>query len=404
MSGKKSVEKTSNKPKRATNNTHSLSLFVRFFPLFFALSSSSFIFPFLCALIGSRIECGANFSNCVLDVFFSHHSFTPLSPSKYTKKTDTKCSQQEMHAMRPTLTPTYSSALTFLASLFCIAFGFIARDSAREIVELHARYDEACKEGFFDSENPPQTEEEYLRSTGNGTTCVVSLGEAPEYIKAPAYVYYGVSSMYQNHRRFVRSRSNEQLMGQRENGGDVCDPKRTTIDGEDINPCGLAAWSTFNDTFAVNVDGQPRAVSTKDISWKGDRKFKFANYVAKNVNEDPATRGGKKIEGTVQEDEHFIVWMRTASTKTFRKLWGVIETDIDKGQEITVNVTNLYNSYAFGGEKRVYLSTTTWLGGKNHAFAMYNIVVGFLLLISSVVLAVLGVGFGRKPKLPEKRL
>merc|ERR1712224_1172640 len=35
---------------------------------------------------------------------------------------------------------------------------------------------------------------------------------------------------------------------------------------------------------------------------------------------------------------------------------------------------------------------TTWLGGKNHAFAMYNIVVGFLLLISSVGLAVLGVG------------
>lgn len=317
--------------------------------------------------------------------------------------TDTKCSQQEMHAMRPTLTPTYSSALTFLASIFCIAFGFIARDSAKEIIELHARYDEACKEGFFVSENP-QTEEEYLRSTGNGTTCVVSLGEAPEYIKAPAYVYYGVSSMYQNHRRFVRSRSNEQLMGQRENGGDVCDPKRTTIGGEDINPCGLAAWSTFNDTFAVNVDGQPRTVSTKDISWKGDRKFKFANYMAKNVNDDPVTRGGKKIEGTVQEDEHFIVWMRTASTKTFRKLWGVIETDIDKGQEITVNVTNLYNSYAFGGEKRVYLSTTTWLGGKNHAFAMYNIVVGFLLLISSVGLAVLGVGFGREPKLPEKRL
>ena len=128
----------------------------------------------------------------------------PLSFFYTEKKTDTKCSQQEMHAMRPTLTLTYSSALTFLASLFCIAFD-LSRRSAREIVELHARYDEACKEGFIVSENP-QTEEEYLRSTGNGTTCVVSLGEAPEYIKAPAYVYYGVSSMYQNHRRFVRSR------------------------------------------------------------------------------------------------------------------------------------------------------------------------------------------------------
>ena len=68
-----------------------------------------------------------------------------------------------------------------------------------------------------------------------------------------------------------------------------------------------------------------------------------------------------------------------------------------------MNVTNLYNSYAFGGEKSVYLSTTTWLGGKNHAFALYNIVVGFLLLVSSVALGVLGVAF-REPKLPEKRL
>ena len=324
--------------------------------------------------------------------------------------TDTKCSQQEMYAMRPTLTPSYSSVLLLLASLFCISFGFIAYENAKEIVQLDARYDEACKkDGFFTSSlssssagGESLSDEELMHSTGTGTTCTVSLGVAPEYIKAPIYIYYGISSMYQNHRRFVRSRSNEQLMGQTESGSDMCDPKNT-VDGQKMNPCGLAAWSTFNDTFAVNVDGQPRAVSDKDISWKGDREFKFANYLPTRVNVDPATRGGKEIEGTVQEDEHFIVWMRTASTKTFRKLWGVIETDIEKGQEITVDVTNLYNSYAFGGEKRVYLSTTTWLGGRNHAFALYNIVVGFLLLISSVLLGIFGVVF-REKKLPEKRL
>jgi hypothetical protein len=320
---------------------------------------------------------------------------------KSNKPKYTKCSQQEMRAMRPTLTPTYSSLLLLLASLFCISFGFIAHEKSKEIAELEARYDDRCREGFFGA-SEPTSEEDLLRSTGSGTTCRVSLGAASEDMKAPIYVYYGISSMYQNHRRFVRSRSNEQLMGQTESGGVTCDPKNM-VNGEKINPCGLAAWSTFNDTFTVNVDGLPRAVSDKDISWKGDREFKFANYVPTHVNDDPATRGGKQIEGTVQEDEHFIVWMRTASTKSFRKLWGVIETDIERGQEITVDVTNLYNSYAFGGEKSVYLSTTTWLGGKNHAFALYNIVVGFLLLVSSVALGVLGVAF-REPKLPEKRL
>ena len=111
---------------------------------------------------------------------------------------------------------------------------------------------------------------------------------------------------------------------------------------EKMNPCGLAAWSTFNDTFAVNVDGQPRAVSDKDISWKeADREFKFANYLPTRVNDDPATRGGKEIEGTVQEDEHFIVWMRTASTKTFRKLWESSRRISRKNERITVGVTNL---------------------------------------------------------------
>jgi hypothetical protein len=273
-------------------------------------------------------------------------------------------------------------------------------ESNREIVEMRARYDEECRDGYFSEREV--TEGEMMYNGGTGTNCTVSLGVAGETIRAPIYVYYGVSRMYQNHRRFVRSRSVEQLMGQTENGGIFCDPKTVTKDGKKINPCGLAAWSYFNDSFAINVDGVKKEISSKDISWKGDREFKFANYLPVGVNDDPATRGGREIQGTVQNDEHFIVWMRTASTKTFRKLWGVIEEDIPKGSEITVDVTNLYNSYAFDGEKKIYISTTTWLGGKNEAFAIYNIAVGFLLFAVSIMFLVLGCVF-KQPKLPEKR-
>jgi len=31
------------------------------------------------------------------------------------------------------------------------------------------------------------------------------------------------------------------------------------------------------------------------------------------------------------ENEHFIVWMRTAGLSTFRKLWGKIEEDLKTG-------------------------------------------------------------------------
>lgn len=40
------------------------------------------------------------------------------------------------------------------------------------------------------------------------------------------------------------------------------------------------------------------------------------------------------------EDEHFIVWMRTAALPTFRKLYGKIETKVSAGDTLTFNITN----------------------------------------------------------------
>ena len=39
-------------------------------------------------------------------------------------------------------------------------------------------------------------------------------------------------------------------------------------------------------------------------------------------------RGGKAISGSLQSDEHFIVWMRTAAMPHFRKPWGIIQTKV----------------------------------------------------------------------------
>jgi hypothetical protein len=86
-------------------------------------------------------------------------------------------------------------------------------------------------------------------------------------IQAPVYVYYQLDNFYQNHRRYVKSRSNSQLMG---NWLDVdqlddCDPiKRNKDVGRELSisgakldedapafPCGLVAKSYFNDTFTL---------------------------------------------------------------------------------------------------------------------------------------------------------
>lgn len=64
------------------------------------------------------------------------------------------------------------------------------------------------------------------------------------------------------------------------------------------------------------------------------------------------------------EDEHFIVWMRTAAFPNFRKLWGKIEDDLDKGN-YSVQIASLYDANSYDGEKWIVLSTVNSLGGDN---------------------------------------
>ena len=63
-------------------------------------------------------------------------------------------------------------------------------------------------------------------------------------------MYYGLSNYYQNHRRYVKSRDDEQLLGNIINPDDLnndCDPYKTEEQTDKgYAPCGAIANSLFN--------------------------------------------------------------------------------------------------------------------------------------------------------------
>ena len=251
-----------------------------------------------------------------------------------------------------------------------IVIGIIILILSNQIKEIEIRYD-----------NKPECE--------IGSTCDINFSIEEEMPKN-VFVYYRMKNFYQNHRRYIKSKSNKQLKGnwlQENDIDDDCDPiilnkdlyegilglNHTPLDPEGVaHPCGLIAKSFFNDSFELKkVDSAPINIYEEGIAWSIDKK-KFKN----SENRDK--------QWLDVESERFMVWMRPASLPDFRKPWGKITTDLKKGNYV-LTVTNNYQVKSFDGEKYFILSTVNALGGKNYFLAILYFVVGGISIVAGIL-------------------
>lgn len=79
-------------------------------------------------------------------------------------------------------------------------------------------------------------------------TCSIRFS-VPIELKAPIFLYYRLTNFYQNHRKYVKSLSYNQLHGDVITPAEAaasCSPVAVNENGQIYYPCGLIANSMFN--------------------------------------------------------------------------------------------------------------------------------------------------------------
>lgn len=230
-------------------------------------------------------------------------------------------------------------------------------------------------------------------------------------MKSDIMVYYKVNNYYQNNRRYISSKSYDQLYGENITLDDMikrhdCDPIITNkdmginesvfnkpLDEKELAiPCGLMAKSfkLFNNSYIFEYIKGPNfnensdniiEVNTTNIARKFDRK-KYNNSF--NI----------KKQWLDLKDEHFMVWMRPSPFANFSKLYGRINQDIEKGNviKVTMQPGKYFNKEEYiksGANLSIILTTTNYFGGENKelsysfaGFGLLCIIFGILFIVA----------------------
>lgn len=99
--------------------------------------------------------------------------------------------------------------------------------------------------------------------------------------------------------RYVKSRSDQQLRDPKEESStSACKPE-DIANGRAIVPCGLIAWSLFNDTYSFSYKNKNLTVNKKGIAWKSDREHKFGKHVLPKNFQNGSIIGGAHLNESI---------------------------------------------------------------------------------------------------------
>ncbi|KAI8366112.1 CDC50/LEM3 family [Radiomyces spectabilis] len=355
-----------------------------------------------------------------------------MSELKSRKPANTAFKQQRLKAWQPLLTPKTVLPTLFAAGIIFAPLGGLflyESDTVNEIIidytgcidhtgTTPATLDDKFYSYKFTSENTTVIRAPTYQLTNsttylnnqtlpNGETvprCIIQFS-IPMPMNAPIYLYYKLTNFYQNHRKYVKSLSYNQLHGDMMTQVDAnssCYPVGVDPAGKIFYPCGLIANSMFNDSFTGlkllnprggDGDDIPYAFSEKGIAWPSDRS-RFGKTSLPLDQIVPPPNWVKRYPNGVysadnifnpQEDEHFQVWMRISWFPTFRKLYSKYEGETMQAGTYEIQVDMNYDIRAYGGTKSIVITGTSFLGNRNPFMGLSYIIMGCICALLGVV-------------------
>jgi len=218
---------------------------------------------------------------------------------------------------------------------------------------------------------------------------------------------------------------------------DNCKPFDRDDAGVKYVPCGAVANNMFNDEITLKYSSDEGKTWDEvpllktGIALPSDKATKFANP-KRNKGEslkDAFLREGNNIskprdwtkniweldpdneDNNGFENEDFLVWMRTATLSSFRKLYRRVDhtnqtfkQGLPKKFQYRIDVKCHYNVALFEGKKKVILSTTSVLGGKNNFLGVMYVLTGSLCFILGLFFLILNKKYGVVDKHLKQKL
>ncbi|KAI8636664.1 CDC50/LEM3 family [Parasitella parasitica] len=342
-----------------------------------------------------------------------------MSEEKSRKPANTAFKQQRLKAWQPLLTPKTVLPTLFVAGIIFAPLGGLFLYESDTVNEVIIDYTNCLNANSTPTPLDPSSYSYKFTAEGSGQMYAPTVrfvpnavaGDAgvcairftvPIDLKTPVFLYYRLTNFYQNHRKYVKSLSYNQLHGDVITATDAlssCSPVAISPDNKIYYPCGLIANSMFNDTFAVtfvnppgNAASYPMNFSERDIAWPADKK-RLATTTMNLAELAPPPNWQKKYPRGYsaeemfhpQDDEHFQVWMRTSWYPTFRKLYSALREGTLQAGTYEVNVTLNYDITAYGGTKSIVLTGTSFLGDRNPFMGLAWIVMGCVCTFLGVV-------------------